>query len=135
MFCTEKERKTCNVEKMGCEGCFYNLEGPMEEYLKCYDELKRNKHIFKTIEPDFFFKFTEYLINKNKQLEFLYSDCCKCLLNSIPKSKVIEKIRELKPRIEQYEECSKRRIETDVEFYENIADTAIVQVLQELLEE
>lgn len=69
MFCTEEQRKDCRVEKMGCEGCFYNLEGPMEEYLKCYDELKRNKHIFKTIEPDFFFKFTEYLINKNKQLQ------------------------------------------------------------------
>jgi hypothetical protein len=24
MFCTENERKTCNVEKMGCEGCYYN---------------------------------------------------------------------------------------------------------------
>ena len=29
MFCTEKERKTCNVEKMGCEGCYYN-----ENYLE-----------------------------------------------------------------------------------------------------
>ena len=24
MFCTDEERKTCQVEKMGCEGCFYN---------------------------------------------------------------------------------------------------------------
>ena len=24
MTCTEKDRDTCNVEKMGCEGCFYN---------------------------------------------------------------------------------------------------------------
>ena len=26
MFCTDEERKTCQVEKMGCEGCFYNNE-------------------------------------------------------------------------------------------------------------
>lgn len=24
MKCTSKEQDTCNVEKMGCEGCFYN---------------------------------------------------------------------------------------------------------------
>lgn len=24
MICKEKDRDTCNVEKMGCEGCFYN---------------------------------------------------------------------------------------------------------------
>lgn len=24
MFCTDEERNTCQVEKMGCEGCFYN---------------------------------------------------------------------------------------------------------------
>lgn len=26
MFCTDEERNTCQVEKMGCEGCFYNNE-------------------------------------------------------------------------------------------------------------
>lgn len=24
MKCTDKERETCNVEKMGCDGCYYN---------------------------------------------------------------------------------------------------------------
>lgn len=24
MMCTEQERETCNVEKMGCAGCYYN---------------------------------------------------------------------------------------------------------------
>ena len=32
MFCTENERKTCNVEKMGCEGCFYNKEDNMRKF-------------------------------------------------------------------------------------------------------
>lgn len=26
MFCTYEERNTCQCEKMGCEGCFYNNE-------------------------------------------------------------------------------------------------------------
>lgn len=29
MFCTGKEQDTCEVEKMGCEGCFYN--NPMNQ--------------------------------------------------------------------------------------------------------
>lgn len=24
--CTDKEQETCNVEKMGCEGCYYKEE-------------------------------------------------------------------------------------------------------------
>lgn len=48
--------------------------------------------------------------------------------NNIPVSLVEEKIEEYKQRIEKQEK------ETDVEFYENITNTAIVQVLQELLE-
>lgn len=24
MICSEKERESCNVEKLGCEGCYYN---------------------------------------------------------------------------------------------------------------
>ena len=38
MKCTDKERQTCNVEKMGCTGCHY------EEYKLCYVE--RNKAWF-----------------------------------------------------------------------------------------
>lgn len=26
MFCTDEERDTCQCEKMGCDGCFYNNE-------------------------------------------------------------------------------------------------------------
>ena len=33
MFCTDKERDTCNVEKMGCEGCYYNTD--KEEKFTC----------------------------------------------------------------------------------------------------
>ena len=133
MFCTEEQRKDCRVEKMGCEGCFYNLEGPMEEYLKCYDEIKRNKHIFKTIEPDFFFKFTEYLINKNKQLEFLYNDCCKSLLNTIEKSKV-EKV--IEKRIEElYEEIEECNMYDDDDNEEKRELTDMIVLLKEISKE
>lgn len=59
----------------------------------------------------------------------------KILKDMIPKSKIQEKIEKINKRIEQYNEYVKDQKETDVEFYENIADTAIVQVLEELLEE
>lgn len=50
------------------------------------------------------------------------------------KSLVEETIEEYKQRIEKYNEYKKQEKETDVEFYENITNTAIVQVLQKLLE-
>lgn len=54
--------------------------------------------------------------------------------NYIPVSLVEETIEEYKQRIEKYNEYKEQGKETDVEFYENITNTAIVQVLQELLE-
>ena len=54
--------------------------------------------------------------------------------NSIAKEKVINVIQEYKDKIERYKEYRIQGKETDVEYYENIANTIIVQVLQELLE-
>lgn len=34
MKCTEKERDTCNVEKRGCEGCFYNDKIEIGDYVR-----------------------------------------------------------------------------------------------------
>ena len=55
--------------------------------------------------------------------------------NSIAKEKVINVIQEYKDKIERYKEYRIQGKETDVEYYENIANTIIVQVLQELLGE
>lgn len=55
--------------------------------------------------------------------------------NYIPVSLVEETIKEYKKIIEKYNEYKEQGEETDVEFYENITNTAIVQVLQELLGE
>lgn len=53
--------------------------------------------------------------------------------NSIPKQVVVDKICEYNEKIEKYTAYREQGKETDVEYYENIANTAIVQVLQELL--
>ena len=53
--------------------------------------------------------------------------------NYINKQKVIDVIQEYNEKIERYNEYRKQDKETDVEYYENITNTAIVQVLQELL--
>lgn len=34
MMCTEQERETCNVEKMGCAGCYYNKSIEEGEYVR-----------------------------------------------------------------------------------------------------
>lgn len=54
--------------------------------------------------------------------------------NSIAKEKVIDVIQEYKDKVEQYNEYKEQGKETDVEYYENIANTIVIQVLQELLE-
>ena len=55
--------------------------------------------------------------------------------NTIPKSKVKEKIEEINSRMEKYREYTEQGIETDVEWVDNVADRETVQVLQELLRE
>lgn len=56
------------------------------------------------------------------------------LENSIPKQAVIDKIEEVNQKKAEYNEYKIQGKETDVEYYENITNTAIVQVLTKLLE-
>lgn len=39
-----------------------------EELLKSYEELKRNRNIINTIDPDFFFKIVDCLLKENEEL-------------------------------------------------------------------
>lgn len=55
--------------------------------------------------------------------------------NYIPKSKIKEKIEELEKKILEYEAYRERGKETDVEYYDFIANSARKKVLQELLED
>lgn len=98
MFCTEKERKTCNVEKMTCEGCYYNNENNYLESKEAYELYFRGNP---TLEKE-----VRNLIKRNKELEeiknskldkYLHNNLwiCKDLAeNYIHKSKVKEILKE-----------------------------------------
>lgn len=36
--CTAEEQKTCNVEKLGCEGCYYNKPLAKGDFTYCVKE-------------------------------------------------------------------------------------------------
>lgn len=74
-----------------------------EEVLKSYEELKRNRNIINTIEPDFFFEIVDCLLKENEELKnklslkqfdvnIVYNDYLEKLdeyeRNNIPKSKL-----------------------------------------------
>lgn len=40
-----------------------------EEVLKSYEELKRNRNIINTIEPDFFFEIVDCLLKENREIK------------------------------------------------------------------
>ena len=42
MICSEKERETCEVEKRGCKGCFYDglSNEEVEEWIKEFKNVK-----------------------------------------------------------------------------------------------
>ena len=71
----------------------------------------------------------EELEKANKQLDLDYVD-----ENFIPKQVVIDVVNGYKDKIERYDEYREQGKETDVEYYENITNTIVAQVLQELLE-
>ena len=41
MKCTDNEWKHCRVEKMGCDGCYYNKKITLDDYLKKYHLTKK----------------------------------------------------------------------------------------------
>ena len=48
------------------------MEETYKDVIKEFDTLKRNKEWIANIDIDFFINFTEYLINRNKELEKHY---------------------------------------------------------------
>lgn len=112
-----------------------------EELLKSYEELKKNRNIINTIDPDFFFKIVDCLLKENEELKFeerrriigKYGDAeihdviNKILSNDyIPVQKVKDKIEELKRFIYTGENAPQDFLQYRVK--------AKIQALQELLE-
>lgn len=74
MICTEKERETCNVEKMGCMHCYYNkpTEREIEELIQELTEVRPSNltpdalRLFNTITA-----ILDERTRKNKEIEEL----------------------------------------------------------------
>lgn len=98
MKCGDKEWMHCRVEKMGCKGCHYdkfnNLEIANEFANLTF--IYGGKIAFTSEQIKRYQKAVKRLIDRNEQLEKYYQ-CERNLLDSyIPKSKVKEKITQLK---------------------------------------
>ena len=119
-------------------------EERLNNFIEAYKQTKEQSFIVDSINKDFFFEFVDCLLaeleQKDKRIQELEEErdhwhgCfIVAMENSIAKEKVINVIQEYKDKIERYKEYRIQGKETDVEYYENIANTIIVQVLQELL--
>ena len=134
MKCTDKERQTCNVEKMGCEGCYYNEDNDRD-----IEELKTLFYSDKLTQygKRKFIEYYEHLIKaykeleeENMQLEAIKDEAIRRYnFESIPVSLVEEKIEELK------NESYQISLNSEVAFDSGIMKNNLkIQVLQELLE-
>lgn len=75
-----------------------------EEVLKSYEELKRNRNIINTIEPDFFFEIVDCLLKENEELNKNYNSLI---------DKIILKIDEYDYKFEK----AKRQNKNDIADY------------------
>lgn len=92
MFCTSKEQQTCDVEKQGCEGCYYNNDENVVnqmkefvEYIKANEDKVNKSHELLTI--------LEGMLNlywmekeKNQKLEKAFQDIIDMISEEIEKS-------------------------------------------------
>ena len=72
--CTEKEKNTCRVEKLGCNGCYYNGDNVLKDLKKqnewAYNYILELENKLKEIEieQDYYKKmyldFNNYFIKK-----------------------------------------------------------------------
>lgn len=74
MICTEKERKSCNEEKLGCEGCYYNK--PSKEEIEEAKYLKEKEWVLEDCKNDIseehiknIFKYIDQLEAENTNLK------------------------------------------------------------------
>ena len=117
-----------------------NILAEREQMKKRYEE--RDNELWERVkqcnnlqtEIDRIYVDKEELIELNRKRIRQIQELEKELENSIPKQAVIDELQEYKGKIEKYNEYREQGKETDVEYYENIANTIVVQVLQELLE-
>ena len=67
MICSEKERESCNVEKLGCEGCYYNK--PSGEEIKNDLAVLSFTHPMFTTMANNTLLYIDYLEQENAKLK------------------------------------------------------------------
>lgn len=67
MKCTERERETCEKEKLGCIGCaYYDEEKKNKDILKSFIELGKESQWKKNLKDDI--EATQWALDKIEQL-------------------------------------------------------------------
>ena len=156
MKCTDKERETCNVEKMGCEGCYYNEDNDRDinnlieeltnvrpdelstEGFKLFNKINEIIDINKELEEEYAMFKKVNKITKNITTEEIEDAIKEANKKYIPVSLVEETIEELK----KYRDIAKELIEEKVVIADSDslnygraeAHDKDIQVLEELLE-
>ena len=87
MKCTDKERETCNIEKMGCEGCYYNEDNDrdIEEFKILFYSDKLTQYGKRK-----FIEYYEQRIKACKELEYKYNKALSDLVQAEHKNKELE---------------------------------------------
>ena len=115
--------------KLGLTETQYNLL--KEGILNILEERKQDKKKIKELEKEnkkYIIKLTD--AEYNKVIELAQEDIKKQF-----RQKIKNKIEEYNKKIEQYNVYRKTECETDVEYYENMINTEIKKVLEELITE
>lgn len=97
MKCTDKERETCNVEKMGCEGCYYNEDND-RDINNLIEELTNVRPNELSTEGLKLFNKINEIIDKNKKKSIEIICYQEELENSIPVSLVEETINDFRDK-------------------------------------
>ena len=105
----------------------------LNDFIKAYEEIKKQNFIVDSINKDFFLEFAECLIEKVKELETENHTQRKIIMSAydrgwIPKQKIKDKVKELKQLIERTKNDDQYNHE--IPLYEHD-----IQILEELLKE
>lgn len=109
MKCTDKERETCNVEKMGCEGCYYNEDKNrdieiLEEFIKYYESEAISRKFRGTLSisvDEYDIDAIEHLIKAYKELKEIEEN------HRQENGKLRERVKELEENINKQKQLTK----------------------------
>lgn len=101
MKCTNKEQETCNVEKLGCKGCYYSREISIKAL---------EKEIADKLDNEQWKNWQEVL----KYIKELQENQCNHNISNESISKQIVKYKILIPMQEEYDKAIERFFKEDI---------------------